>query len=67
MGFAYNKKSFGKFIKQKTEINGLYLVGQWTFPGFGIAGTIANGYYLAKELLKEYGINLEKEYIEYFK
>jgi len=67
MGFAYNKKSFGKFLRQKTDIPGLFLVGQWTFPGFGVAGVIASGYYLAKDLLKEYGINLEKEYIEYFK
>jgi tartrate dehydratase alpha subunit/fumarate hydratase class I-like protein len=44
----------------------LNLVGQWTFLGFGIAGTMASGHYLAKELLKEYGINLEKEYIDYF-
>jgi phytoene dehydrogenase-like protein len=67
MGFAYNKKNFGKFLRQKTAIHGLYLVGQWTFPGFGVAGVLASGYYLAKDLLKEYGINLEREYIEYFK
>jgi phytoene dehydrogenase-like protein len=67
MGFAYNKKNYGKFVKQKTDIPGLYLVGQWTFPGFGIAGVMASGYYLAKELLKEDAIDLEKEFIEYFK
>jgi len=67
MGFAYNRKNYGKFLRQKTKIPGLYLVGQWTFPGFGIAGVMASGYYLAKELLKEFNIDLEKEYIEYFK
>jgi phytoene dehydrogenase-like protein len=67
MGFAYNRKNYGKFVKQKTEIPGLYLVGQWTFPGFGIAGVMASGYYLTKELLKEDTIDLEKEFIEYFK
>jgi len=67
MGFAYNKKNYGKFVKQKTEIPGFYLVGQWTFPGFGIAGVMASGYYLAKELLKEEKIDIEKEFIEYFK
>jgi len=67
MGFSYNQKNFGKFLKQKTEIPGLYLVGQWTFPGFGIAGVMASGYYLAKDLLKEDNIDLEKEYIDYFK
>jgi len=67
MGFAYDQRNYGKFLKQKTEIPGLYLVGQWTFPGFGIAGVMASGYYLAKELLKEDGIDLQKEYIEYLK
>ena len=67
MGFAYNQKNYGKFLKQKTEIPGLYLVGQWTFPGFGIAGVMASGYYLAKELLKEDKIDLQGEFIEYFK
>jgi len=54
-------------IKQKTEIPGLFLVGQWTFPGFGIAGVMVSGYYLAKELLKKDAIDLQKEFIEYFK
>ncbi|WP_461247121.1 phytoene desaturase family protein [Treponema sp. R6D11] len=67
MGFAINQKNYGKFLKQKTEIPGLYLVGQWTFPGFGVAGVMASGYYLAKELLKEGSIDLEREYIEYFR
>jgi len=63
MGFAYNQKNYGKFLKQKTEIPGLYLVGQWTFPGFGVAGVMASGYYLAKELLKEDNIDLEREFV----
>ena len=67
MGFAYNQKNYGKFLKQKTKIPGLYLVGQWTFPGFGIAGVMASGYYLAKELLKEASIDLINEFSEYFK
>jgi len=66
MGFAYEQKNYRKFLNQKTEIPGLYLVGQWTFPGFGIAGVMASGYYLAKELLKKDAIDLEKEYIEYY-
>jgi phytoene dehydrogenase-like protein len=66
MGFAYNQRNYGKFLNQKTEIPGLYLVGQWTFPGFGIAGVMASGYYLAKKLLKEDNIDLNKEFIEYY-
>lgn len=59
MGYAIDKRNYGKFLKQKTPINGLYLVGQYVFPGFGVAGVMASGYYLAKELLKKDNINLE--------
>lgn len=67
MGYAIDKKNYGKFLKQKTSINGLYLVGQYVFPGFGVAGVMASGYYLAKELLKKENINLEKDFKEFFK
>ncbi len=65
MGWAYDKPNYGKFLRQRTQINGLSIVGQWTFPGFGIAGVMAGGYYLAKDLLKENGIDLEKEFNEF--
>lgn len=67
MGWAIDAKNYGKFMKQKTEVSNLYLVGQWVFPGFGVAGVMASGYYLAKDLLKSDGIDLEKDYISYFK
>lgn len=67
MGYAIDKKNYGKFLKQKTSINGLYLVGQYVFPGFGVAGVMASGYYLAKDLLKEENINLEHDFKEFFK
>ena len=44
----------------------LYLVGQWVFPGFGVAGVMASGYYLAKNFLKLDGIDLERDYKNYF-
>ena len=66
MGWAIDKNNYGKFMKHKTGIPGLYLVGQWVFPGFGIAGVMASGYYLAKDLLKDDGVNLEKEFNIFF-
>lgn len=53
-------------MRQKTDIRDLYLVGQWVFPGFGVAGVMASGYYLAKEILKGEGIDLKKEFTECF-
>ena len=53
-------------MKQKTLIDHLYLVGQWVFPGFGVAGVMASGYYLARELLKPDGIDLKKDFAEAF-
>jgi len=66
MGWSIQEKEYGKFLKQKTNIKNLYLVGQWVFPGFGVASVMASGYYLAKEILKDEGIDLKKEFTEYF-
>lgn len=66
MGWSVEEKEYGKYMKQRTDINNLYLVGQWVFPGFGVAGVMASGYYLAKEILKDEGINLKREFTEYF-
>ena len=66
MGWAIDAKNYGKFMRQKTEVEGLHLVGQWVFPGFGVAGVMASGYYLAKDLLKNDGIDLENDFKTYF-
>jgi phytoene dehydrogenase-like protein len=66
MGFAIDSKNYGKFLKQKTDVPSLYLCGQWVFPGFGVAGVMASGYYLAKDLLKQDGIDLEADFKNYF-
>jgi phytoene dehydrogenase-like protein len=66
MGWSIEQSEYGKFMKQRTDIENLYLVGQWVFPGFGVSGVMASGYYLAKEILKSEGINLKKEFTEYF-
>ena len=67
MGWAIDAKNYGKFLKQKTDVPNLYLCGQWVFPGFGVAGVMASGYYLAKDLLKPEGIDLESDFKNYFK
>ncbi len=66
MGFAIDKDNYGKFLKQKTDIEGLHMVGQYVFPGFGVVGVMASGYYLAKDLLAIEGIDLKKEFEGYF-
>jgi phytoene dehydrogenase-like protein len=66
MGWSIEQKEYGRFMKQRSDIKDLFMVGQWVFPGFGVAGVMASGYYLAKEILKDEGIDLKKEYTEYF-
>lgn len=66
MGWSANQSDYGRFLPQLTSIKDLYFVGQWTFPGFGVAGVMASGYYLAKEILKREGINLKKDFSEFF-
>lgn len=66
MGWSVTQSEYGKYMKQRTGIKDLYFVGQWVFPGFGVAGVMASGYYLAKEILKSDGIDLKKDYTEYF-
>ncbi len=65
MGWSIRQSEYGRYLKQRTEIRDLYLVGQWVFPGFGVAGVMASGYYLAKEILKSGGIDLKKEFSDY--
>jgi phytoene dehydrogenase-like protein len=66
MGWSVEQSEYGKYLKQRTDIKDLYLVGQWVFPGFGVAGVMASGYYLAKEILKSEGIDMKKDFTEYF-
>ncbi len=66
MGWAIEERDYGRYLKQRTDMRDLYLVGQWVFPGFGVAGVMASGYYLAKEILKSDGIDLKQEFTSYF-
>jgi phytoene dehydrogenase-like protein len=66
MGWSITQRDYGKFLRQRTDIDDLYLVGQWVFPGFGVAGVMASGYYLAKEILKSDGVDLKKDFAKFF-
>jgi phytoene dehydrogenase-like protein len=58
MGFHCRAGEYGRFFPQTTPIKGLFLAGQWVFPGFGVTGVAASGYYCAKTVLKEAGVDL---------
>ena len=60
MGWRIDRAHYGRFIPQTTPIENLYLVGHWVFPGFGVPGVMASGYYVAKTILVKEGIDLEK-------
>lgn len=67
MGWKVDKAHYGKFIPQTTLIENLYLVGHWVFPGFGVPGVMASGYYLAKKILEKDKIDLESRMKSYSK
>lgn len=52
MSWSIEQSQYSKFLKQKTDIKDLYLMGKWVFPGFEVAGVMASGYYLARQNLK---------------
>lgn len=66
MGWSVRQSEYGKYLKQRTDIKDLYFVGQWVFSDFGVAGVMASGYYLAKEIFKNEGIDLKKDFTEFF-
>jgi phytoene dehydrogenase-like protein len=66
MGWSIKQSEYGKYMKHRTAVKDLYLVGQWVFPGFGVAGVMASGYYLAREILKRDGIDLKKDFTNFF-
>lgn len=67
MGWKEDKAHYGKFIPQTTPIDNLYLVGHWVFPGFGVPGVMASGYYLAKKILEKEGIDLTSKLASFSK
>jgi phytoene dehydrogenase-like protein len=64
MGWELDTKNYAKFLPQTTPLENLYLVGHWVFPGGGVPGVFASGYYLAKKLLAKEDIDLEKDFAE---
>ncbi len=59
MGFHCRAGEYGRFLPQTTPIRGLYFAGQWVFPGFGVAGVAASGYYCANTVLEREGVDLK--------
>jgi phytoene dehydrogenase-like protein len=59
MGFHCRAGEYGRFFPQTTPIRGLYFAGQWVFPGFGVAGVAASGYYCANTVLQQEGVDLK--------
>jgi len=59
MGFHCRAGEYGRFIPQTTPIRGLSFAGQWVFPGFGVAGVAASGYYCANTILEKEGVDLK--------
>jgi len=67
MGWKVDKAHYGKFVPQTTPIENLYLVGHWVFPGFGVPGVMASGYYLAKKILEKEGVDLASKLTSFSK
>jgi phytoene dehydrogenase-like protein len=67
MGWKVDKAHYGKFVPQTTPIESLYLVGHWVFPGFGVPGVMASGYYLAKKILEKEGVDLTSKLTSFSK
>jgi phytoene dehydrogenase-like protein len=59
MGFSIGAGEYGRFLPQRSPLPGLLFAGQWVFPGFGIAGAAASGYYASKALLADEGSDLD--------
>jgi len=60
MGFSIGSGEYGRFLPQRSPLPGLLFAGQWVFPGFGVAGAAASGYYATKALLADEGYDLDE-------
>lgn len=60
MGFSIGSGEYSRFFPQRSPLSGLLFAGQWVFPGFGIAGAAASGYYASKALLSDEGSDLDE-------
>ena len=59
MGFSIGAGEYGGFLPQRSPLPGLFFAGQWVFPGFGVAGAAASGYFASKALLSDEGGDLD--------
>ncbi len=62
MGWLVDKNYYNSILPHNTAVEDLFLVGHWNFPGFGVPGVLVSGYYLAKMILQEEGIDLEQKF-----
>jgi phytoene dehydrogenase-like protein len=60
MGFSIGAGEYGRFFPQRSPLPGLFFAGQWVFPGFGVAGAAASGYYASRSLLADEGVDLDE-------
>jgi phytoene dehydrogenase-like protein len=58
MGFSIRSGEYGRFFEQRGALPGLCFAGQWVFPGFGVAGAAASGFFAAKSILADEGTEL---------
>lgn len=65
--WAGTQRSTGKFLPYETPLKNLYLVGQWVFPGGGVPAVRASGYFVARQILRRAGIDLEERLEQHFK
>ena len=59
MGFSIGAGEYGRFLPWRSPLSGLLFAGQWVFPGFGVAGAAASGYYASRTLLADEGSDLD--------
>jgi len=64
---GWHTKEYGKFLPYETPLKNLYLVGQWVFPGGGVPAVRASGYFVARQILRRAGIDLEERLEQHFK
>lgn len=64
---GWHVKEYGKFLPYETPLKNLYLVGQWVFPGGGVPAVMGSGYFVARQILRRAGIDLEQRMNLYFK
>ena len=64
---GWHTREYGKFLPFETAVKNLYLVGHWVFPGGGVPTVMGSGYFVARQILRREGIDLEQRVETYFR